>query len=396
MSPTLSQRLHLALALCVGGVLTLSGCTENGGAIFATIEQEQETPESNLPKTITVHVVAVAGEFLIAAASQLYVGSPQGAGYDWAPDTPVENSFIDDGATALQKPGATCLGAAASAAASGGTLYAIFSFESDGPGVYATALPAAPVASDLQTIAWTRLGSGTVAEGTPSAVLTAGDQLFVTTRTTVAGTAAYELHYWDDTGGTFLPLITVAGTLLQAPVADIVFDSSEYWCISGGELFSGDLTGFLRYQSDDAPSPQGVYGGLHYDSGRDALFVSSAAGRIYVYTGGAWSTSESLTLPGDPETALPLTDFLQIGEDLHVGSRGVGFFALTDATLTQASLAGSRLPDRTISELYSGVILRFFPLDQEVFVSTAGAGLWRYSYEGEWTGAWASSGWQWE
>ncbi len=391
------RRALQAFFLVAALLFTSSACTENGGAIFATIEQEQETPESNLPKNITVHAVVSAGTFTIAIASSLYLGTPQADGFDWSPDSPITNTFVDGTADPAAKAGSTCLSAVSIGGTLEDTLYAVFSFDDSGPWIYSVALPADPVAADLLTLQWSRLGDGAPASTVPSLLLAANNQVFVSAKTIPQndGLASYELYAWD--GAAYTAVISAATVFILIPVTDIAFDTVAYWCISGGELFTGDLAGMARYDDADGPHPAAVFGGLYYSDDTSTLFVSSLAGTIHARVADTWSASAHLSLTADADAPVEFTDFLEIGEEdqkeMYVGSRGAGFFRLTAASLTQEALSDARLPDRTISELYNGVILRFFTFDDEqVFLCTAGTGLWRYVYQGEWTAA----GWRWE
>lgn len=371
-----------ALAAAFG---MLSACTPSGGAIFATIEQEDETVESNLPDTVSVTDVlelrAGGVTSFVAVARTLFLGVQSTAGDNASLDWKALSLSIEEtpgSGVTTPSPGSTCRSAVLVPGATAETdrIFAVLAAPPEGgetTALYRSTPPATIAADELPTLEWSTAVS-TGLDGRPEGVFLVNGELFVTARTSTVVTQ-YALYHYDVS----LDTATVVIALTQVPVADGAFHDSAYWFIAGNRLYTGALPGPFALTADTTiASPAASYGGVHASD--TTLHLSTGDGKLHVRpAGGAWTASAALTLTSD-DAALSFTDFASIGtgagEQVFVGSEGRGFFRLTGGLLDQEALAAARMPDRTLSELYAGTILGFVRRSNVIFVRTAGAGLW--------------------
>lgn len=377
-STTCALLAAAALAATLG---LLAACTPAGGAIFATIEQEDKTVTSDLPDTAVVANVlelrAGGVTSFVAAGRTLFLGVQATDGDNalltWEAIT-IELEATPGSGYALSLS-ATCRSAVLvpGAAADTDRVFAVLAVPSDGGETTALyrATPVATIATDASpTLQWSAAAPAGLS-GQLEGVLLVGGELFVTTRTSTE-VAQYALYHYD--------LSVDAATLVipytPVPVIDGAFHDSAYWFIAGNAVYTGTLPGPLAATVDTAIASSASYGGIHASG--TTLHLSTDDGKLFVRpAGAAWTGTAALTLSGDT-TALAFTDFVSVGTFVFVGTDGRGFFRLTDGLLPAdaPTLALARMPDRTLNELYAGAILGFVPLADVMFIRTAGAGLW--------------------
>ena len=332
----------------------LSACTDRTlDPIFWTLANEQSLDDDRgFNDSATVHKMIKEGNNYFAAANQILF---RAVGEDiWKDASPEEGHSL---------AGAFCK----IIEAFQGFLYAGFVGQDEGLGLWR---------ADPTSLIWEKEYNGEdTGENVQIIMLkTVNDRLFVSTaRKNDQDEFEYSLYYYDD-------LSTFKSTNLSSllfPITDITYDSSNYWVVSGPSLYGGSLDS-LTLESGDAPKPNSTkpFGGVYYTSGK--LYLSSEEGKMYKYEGEVWSNPTEVTPDEEP---VPFTEFVEVDSDLFVGTEGFGYYRLPSGSIESSEI--ERSPDYNISDLYNGVILRFFWDEEEdkVFACTAGAGLWRADRE---------------
>jgi hypothetical protein len=239
-----------------------------------------------------------------------------------------------------------------------------------------------------------------------------------------AQTYTHNLYYSDQ--GADSTFVACFGTDLAEMVVDIEYEQSatDYWVIttpgdSGTDqpryLYQdtdGDLStqnfsdvsasgpAFWENGSDDPGGTLYMPHSLYYSSGLGNLYLSGWHGRIFIHSGGSWSTwpavsgapDRTTVEVGNDDTTVQFTAFVDPNKNnqLFVGSSQFGYFYFSDALDGTSSLSpgdlvrGSTPYEYFPSEVRNGAI-RSFLIDTEdpanmIFACTAGDGLWR----GEW------------
>jgi hypothetical protein len=152
---------------------------------------------------------------------------------------------------------------------------------------------------------------------------------------------------------------------------DAFYAGGRYWLTVGNMVYSGTELADLAPEvtPDQAEAPfRGIW---CFDGGGRCLFAN-AAGEIYERDGNNWELLGTIEPPDDDEPELPLTLFIQIGDQVLVGTRGYGFyqFAAQDEDLDNV-----RRGPRSTSQLYRAHVTVFARHGNLVFAGTAGDGL---------------------
>jgi hypothetical protein len=386
-------RAFVVAAAMLAVLVALSGCTAGGGAIFATIEQEEPPNVSNLPDTATVTNVLVlragGATGFLAVARTVFIGLPTTAA-DFSNLTWTAVAHLIGGGAAEAVCNQAVLVSGATPADD--RIYGVLTVTTSGvdtSGLYVSTTGSAFTPGDPE-LDWSPLVPAAAGfdGGSPEGILLVNGEIFVTVRTTAL--LGYALYHYDATANTATCLVAYA----PVPISDGAFHDAAYWFIGGTSIYSrADLSGPFGPYSDAAITTGAAYSGIHA-SGTD-LHLSTQGGKLFVHAaGGAWTASAELTYPSD-DNPLWFTDFVSAGASVYVGSAGRGFFVLdADGLLTSTTLEAARLPDRTFSELYSGTILGFaYVSDGDVFfVRTVGTGLWHQVIGDEFP----QKGWVWD
>jgi hypothetical protein len=265
---------------------------------------------------------------------------------------------------------------------------------------------------------WTQIIDTDVSSGSVRVnfVKEVNNTLFVSTSKYNGSDYTHNLYYSTDAAS----FDACFATDLDEMVLDVEYDGSRYWVITtpgtphpkylyvdgDGDPSTLDfaLDGGAPPFSYDSGDPDGtLYAphSLYYSSTVGNLYLSSWQGRIFIRSGGSWSTWS-----GDPEIeddqAVPFTRFVETGDTrIFVGSQAYGYYSFSDGLTAPAASGLSRQPSSPLyeyppDELYNGAILCFLldtrgpgQDDDVLFIGTSRAGLWR----GDWDAA--NTRWLW-
>jgi hypothetical protein len=239
-------------------------------------------------------------------------------------------------------------------------------------------------------------------------------------------TTTYRLYYSGTAGSdSFTACNTDYGTALNNQIIDVEWDGTDYWFIttpgdSGGSqpiyLYQNAAAGdpsdfddvsaagpaFWKNGSDDPAGTLYTPNSLYYaPAPTDKLYLSGWHGRIFIHSGGSWSTWPAVADQPDRKTVeigrddytVQFTAFVDTGKNsqIFVGSMQYGYFYFSNSKDGTAALTPSDLKAAASdyeyfpADLEDGAI-RSFLIDTEdpanmLFACTAKAGLWR----GDWS-----------
>ena len=170
-------------------------------------------------------------------------------------------------------------------------------------------------------------------------------------------TEDHEVYVSTDACASFIE-VTPAGA--SGRPFDAFHDGNRYWLTVGNAVYSGTEEADAQFR--------GIW---CFTEGGRCLFAN-ADGEVYERDGNNWERLGRIEPPDDDEPALPLTLFIQIGDQVLVGTRGYGFyqFAAQDEDLDNV-----RRGPRSTSQLYRAHVTVFARHGNLVFAGTAGDGL---------------------
>lgn len=152
---------------------------------------------------------------------------------------------------------------------------------------------------------------------------------------------------------------------------DAFHDGNRYWMTVGNTVYSGDELG--RLAPEDTPEgAEAQFRGIWCLASGGRCLFANAVGEVYERDGNAWELLGKIESPGDQEQAVPLTLFVQIGDQILVGTRGYGFYQFAEQ---DQDLDNIRRGPRSTSQLYRAHLTVFARHGDLVFAGTAGDGL---------------------
>ena len=313
-------------------LLLVVACESSVPGIFHTLATENERDNRNLHDDLTVSAVAeVGGNYYVAA---LGMWSRPAAGDSWQ---------------AVARPGSASEMLVLGMAQSGSTLCV-----GTENGVYrAAAHPKSP--------SWSR------ADGIPGQIL----RVFAipgSDQEILAITADHEVYLSTDACANFTN-VTPAGA--SGRPFDAFYAGGRYWLTVGNMVYSGTELADLAPEvtPDQAEAPfRGIW---CFEGGGRCLFAN-AAGEIYERDGNNWERLGRIEPPDDDEPAVPLTLFIQIGDQVLVGTQGYGFYQFAEQ---DENLDSVRRGPRSTSQLYRAHVTVFARHGNLIFAGTAVGGL---------------------
>lgn len=152
---------------------------------------------------------------------------------------------------------------------------------------------------------------------------------------------------------------------------DAFHDGSRYWLTVANAVYSGTDLNNLERESTPEEAHAQFRGVWCFAEGGRCLFAN-ADGEVYERDGNGWELLGTIEPPDDDEQVLPLTLFIQIGDQVLVGTRGYGFYQFAEQ---DEDLDNVRRGPRSTSQLYRAHVTVFSRHGNLVFAGTAGDGL---------------------
>ena len=150
---------------------------------------------------------------------------------------------------------------------------------------------------------------------------------------------------------------------------DAFHDGGSYWITVGNGVYYGERLGELTRLEEAAEGA--AYRGI-WCVGQDQCYFANHQGEIYEWSNDNWARLKKIDSPNDDEPDVPLTLFIQIGDQVLVGTRGYGFYQFSENDRDPDNI---RRGPRSTSQLYRAHITVFARHGNLVFAGTAGHGL---------------------
>jgi hypothetical protein len=225
------------------------------------------------------------------------------------------------------------------------------------------------------------------------------------TKLSVAGGSIF-LFTWESSTDTYNAIsYDGAVTFLDAgcgdqvgnPIVGVVYDTTapRFVLATESNIYYGNSASTISTEpAANPPSSASPFTGiLYYDDGTDNFFLASENGIVQYADApdpaAAWTASpqQKITTTGSP---VPFSALGIVGTNVMIGSIGYGFYEMPYDDMTKIARSQDVI---TASELYNGWVSGFLvnpgPPD-EVFILTAGSGLWSRNYD---AGAWQGDNW---
>ena len=157
------------------------------------------------------------------------------------------------------------------------------------------------------------------------------------------------------------------------------FDAGEstgefprYWLTVGSRVYSAaSLRGDLTHEGTPLEA-QAEFRGIWCLADVNRCLFANHDGEIYERAGNIWKRLGQIEPPSDDAQTVPLTLFMQIDDQILIGTRGYGFFQFS---VHDEDLNKARRGPRSTSQLYRAHVTVFARHDDIVFAGTAGDGL---------------------
>ncbi len=344
--------------------LFLVACDRGTVGIFASIEREEKTIQSNLPKEQTVSGFTEAGNaYFVAIGPRI-----------WTRSTTVE-SGADEPWETIPVPTGAGEYVAAGVASSGSIVVAAFVGEA---GSVIAVRDAAVETSEWETVTHDLVGQIV-------ALLSAGDKVFVVER---RSGGVHFLHHLDLTASPTVAELDLPGA--NPRVLGVAFGAGAYWFVTSDTVIKSDDLAADPFFNDVFSTPGGItnIGGITVTDG-GAVVVSSnaeaAAGKVAYSTDGGTMWAESGVAA---DTRFP--PVAAIGDTVYLGARrGVYTLAVSDLGGTPAVATGQAYESAALRN--AEVLGGFFaaPNGDDIFILT-NQGLWRRNVDDD------SVSWIWE
>ena len=314
-------------------LLLVVACESSVPGIFHTLATESERANRNLHDELTVSAVAAVGGNYYVAAHGMW--SRPAARNSWQAVTRPRSASAEMPVLGMAQSGSTlCVGTE--------------------DGVHrAAAHPTSP--------SWSR------ADGVPGQVL----RVFAIPgreREILAITADHEVYVSENACASFNE-VTPDGA--SGRPFDAFHDGSRYWLTVGNAVYSGTELHNLEPEGTPEEADAQFRGIWCFAEGGRCLFAN-ADGEVYERDGNNWERLGRIEPPDDEEPAVPLTLFIQIGDQVLVGTQGYGFYQFT---AQDEDLDNVRRGPRSTSQLYRAHVTVFARHGNLVFAGTAGDGL---------------------